>query len=149
MVGEDLDEVMRIEDSSFSSPWSRGMFLSELKDNPFANLLTARLIQPEDLSAQKSLLGYCCFWVVFGEVHIMNLAVHPDWRRKGIATRLVEETILISRKNAVQKIHLEVRRSNDPARNLYEKFGFGLIAIRPNYYSQPREDALLMALDLV
>jgi ribosomal-protein-alanine N-acetyltransferase len=124
------------------------MFLSELKDNPFSTLLTARLIQPGDLSTQKSLLGYCCFWTVFGEVHIMNLAIHPDWRRKGIATRLVEETISISRKNAVQKIHLEVRRSNDPARSLYEKFGFKVIAIRSNYYSQPREDALLMALDL-
>ncbi len=148
MVGEDLDEVMKIEEDAFSSPWSRGMFLSELKDNPFANLLTARLIQPGGSSTQKSLLGYCCFWIVFGEVHIMNLAVHPDWRMKGIATRLVEETISISRQHAVKKLHLEVRRSNDPARRLYEKFGFKVITVRPNYYSQPREDALLMALDL-
>ncbi len=149
MVGEDLDEVMRIEEVSFSSPWSRGMFLSELKDNPFSNLLTAKMIQPVGSSTQKSLLGYCCFWVVFGEVHIMNLAVHPDWRMKGIATRLVEETISISRQHGVKKLHLEVRRSNDPARRLYEKFGFKVITVRPNYYSQPREDALLMALDLV
>lgn len=148
MVGEDLDEVMRIEEGSFSSPWSRGMFLSELKDNPFSNLLVARLSQPVGLSTQKSLLGYCCFWVVFGEVHIMNLAVHPDSRRKGIAMRLVEEAISISRKHAVQKIHLEVRQSNDPARRLYEKFGFKVIAVRSNYYAQPREAALLMALEL-
>jgi ribosomal-protein-alanine N-acetyltransferase len=124
------------------------MFLSELKDNPFSNLLTAKLSQPVGLSTQKSLLGYCCFWVVFGEVHIMNLAVHPDSRRKGIAMRLVEEAISISRKHAVQKIHLEVRQSNDPARRLYEKFGFKVIAVRSNYYAQPREDALLMALEL-
>ncbi len=175
MVGEDLDEVMRIEEGSFSSPWSRGMFLGELKDNPFSNFLTARLIDPNRMGgtclplpvrqagAGRSedkpwvsphgpphiIVGYCCFWVVFGEVHIMNLAVHPDWRRKGIATRFVEETISISRKQAVQKIHLEVRRSNEPARRLYEKFGFEVIAIRPNYYTQPREDALLMAMDLV
>jgi ribosomal-protein-alanine N-acetyltransferase len=95
------------------------------------------------------IVGYCCFWVVFGEIHIMNLAVHPNWRRRKIAVRLVEEMISMGRKNAVQKLHLEVRRSNDPARRLYEKFGFKVIAVRPNYYSQPREDALLMAMDLI
>jgi ribosomal-protein-alanine N-acetyltransferase len=148
MVGEDLDEVMKIEEVSFSSPWSRGMFLTELRDNPFSTLLAAKVIHPRGEVAEAHLVGYCCFWIVFGEVHIMNLAVHPDWRRKGIGTRLVEEAISISRKQAVQKIHLEVRRSNDSARKLYEKFGFQVIAVRPNYYTQPREDALLMALEL-
>jgi ribosomal-protein-alanine N-acetyltransferase len=148
MVGEDLDEVMKIEEMSFSSPWSRGMFLTELKDNPFSTLLTAKVIHSRGETEETNLVGYCCFWIVFGEVHIMNLAVHPDWRRKGIGTRLVEEAISISRRHEVQKIHLEVRRSNDSARKLYEKFGFKVIAVRPNYYTQPREDALLMALEL-
>jgi ribosomal-protein-alanine N-acetyltransferase len=143
MAGEDLDEVMKIEEVSFSSPWSRGMFLSELKDNPFSNLLTAKLIDSHQI------IGYSCFWIVFGEVHIMNLAVHPDWRRKGIATRLVEKAISTSHQHAVKKLHLEVRRSNEPARRLYEKFGFQVVAVRSNYYAQPREDALLMAMDLV
>ena len=163
MVTEDLDEVMKIEEASFSSPWSRGMFLTELKDNPFSKLLVARLTHPAEASQLKSedqpvlggphgpphiIVGYCCFWIVFGEVHIMNLAVHPDYRRKGIATRLVEVVISISRHEVVQKVHLEVRKSNDSARKLYEKFGFLVITARPNYYSQPMEDALLMALEL-
>ncbi len=78
----------------------------------------------------------------------MNLAVHPDWKRKGIGSRLVEETLSISRDNGVNKVHLEVRQSNDQAKRLYEKFGFQVIAVRPNYYTHPREDAVLMALDL-
>ena len=78
----------------------------------------------------------------------MNLAVHPDWKRRGIGSRLVEETLSISRDHGVKKTHLEVRQSNDQARRLYEKFGFQVIAVRPNYYTHPREDAVLMALDL-
>jgi ribosomal-protein-alanine N-acetyltransferase len=184
MVAEDLDEVMKIEEASFSSPWSRGMFLTELKDNPFSTLLVARLGLPSDIAQLKSedqalsvrargvgdtclpagrsedeplvlphgpphrIVGYCCFWIVFGEVHIMNLAVHPDYRRKGIATRLVEVVTSISRHEMVQMVHLEVRKSNEFARKLYEKFGFRVIGVRPNYYTHPREDALLMVLEL-
>ena len=148
MTEKDLDEVMRIEEVSFSAPWSRGMFLTELRDNPFSKLLIARLDPPAGGDEQVRLAGYCCFWVIFNEVHIMNLAVHPDWKRKGIGSRLVEETLSISRDNGVKKVHLEVRQSNDQARRLYEKFGFQVIAARPNYYTHPREDAVLMALDL-
>ena len=148
MTEKDLDEVMRIEEVSFSAPWSRGMFLTELRDNPFSKLLIARLDPPTGRDEQVRLVGYCCFWVIFNEVHIMNLAVHPDWKRKGIGSKLVEETLSISRDHGVKKIHLEVRQSNDQARRLYEKFGFQVIAVRPNYYTHPREDAVLMALDL-
>ena len=148
MTEKDLDEVIRIEEVSFSSPWSRGMFLTELRDNPFSTLLIAKLDFTAGRDEHSELVGYCCFWVIFNEVHIMNLAVHPDWKRKGFGTRLVEETLSVSRDQGVKKIHLEVRQSNDQARRLYEKFGFKVIAVRPNYYNHPREDAVLMAVDL-
>lgn len=148
MAREDLGEVMRIEDAAFSSPWSRGMFLTELRDNPFSNLLVARLPPGPGEDPRSRLVGYCCFWLVFGEVHIMNLAVDPEWRRKGIARALVEEVLAISKKNTVKKVHLEVRRSNEAARALYEHMGFSVVGSRRNYYDRPREDALLMALDL-
>lgn len=148
MTLEDLDQVMQIEEISFSLPWSRGMFLTELRDNPFSTLLIAKVPPPGGGNKQSRLVGYCCFWVIFSEVHIMNLAIHLEWRRKGIASRLVEEILSLSRDQGVKKVHLEVRQSNDFARRLYRKFGFQVIAVRPNYYSKPREDAVLMALDL-
>jgi len=149
MTDHDLAEVMQIEKVSFSTPWSKGMFLTELRDNPFSRLLVAKPDPPAGkVQPAKPVVGYCCFWIIFGEVHIMNLAVRPDWRKRGIASRLVEETLSICRQQGVKKIHLEVRESNDLARRLYEKFGFRVVTIRPNYYSQPRENAILMALEL-
>lgn len=144
----DLDGVLRIEELSFSSPWSRGMFLTELRDNPFSNLLVARLNEGNRQDQDTPVVGYCCFWLIFGEIHIMNLAVHPDHRRQRVACRLVEEILAVGRTQGIKKLHLEVRKSNDPARKLYEKYGFYVVGVRGKYYDHPREDALLMALDL-
>ncbi len=148
MTSEDLAEVMRIEEVSFSTPWSKGMFLTELRDNPFSNLLVARGPARPGEHPRGRVVGYCCFWLLFGEVHIMNLAVDPASRREGIARRLVEDVLRVSRENRVSSVHLEVRKSNDAARLLYEHLGFKAVGIRRNYYDRPREDALLMALKL-
>lgn len=120
------------------------MFLSELAENPFSRFLGARIVA----EGEEKVAGYCCFWTVFDEVHLMNLAVAPRWRRRGVGSRLLEEIISEGRRQGAGRICLEVRRSGAAARALYEKFGFKVTAVRRRYYERPVEDALLMVLDL-
>lgn len=137
---EDLAEVIEIERLSFSSPWTKGMFLSELEDNPFSCSYVAR-------SAQK-VAGYVCFWVIHEEEHLLNLAVHPEYRRLGIGEALLHFAIEEGKKKGMKVILLEVRSSNEIARKLYEKFGFKVIGLRGGYYDRPKDDAVIMALTL-
>lgn len=141
MTVQDLDEVMKIEMASFPKPWTRGMFESELK-NP-VSFSYALKVYPED---KEELGAYTVFWVVHGEAHILNIAVNPKWRGKGLATRLLEVMIETMRRNLVYEVFLEVRRSNTVARNLYAKFGFKEAFERRNYYGD--EDAIVMTLQL-
>src|ERR1700686_3729109 len=82
MREQDLGEVLAIENSSFQTPWTKGMFLSELKANPFAHSVAARF------SGESKIIGYACFWAVMEELHLMNLAVHADHRRQGVGYEL-------------------------------------------------------------
>lgn len=133
----DLPEVMAIERDSFPSPWSESSFLYELRKNKeVASLKVARL---DDI-----LLGYVCYWVLFKEVHIMNLAVHKDFRRQGIGEALIRTALKEARDKGGERATLEVRASNIAAIRLYEKLGFKTTAIRRNYYDAPKEDALVM-----
>jgi len=91
--------------------------------------------------------GYIGFWIVFEELHVLNVAVHPDWRRRGVATRLVRTVFESAIAKGVTRGLLEVRASNLPAQRLYTRFGFQVIARRSGYYTQPMEDALIMACD--
>ena len=141
MQERDLEEVLAIEKSSFQTPWTRGMFLSELKANPYSYPVLARF------PGQPEIIGYACFWILFEELHLMNLAVHPDHRRRGIGEGLVRWVLNMGQEKGSRIALLEVRISNDPAQRLYEKIGFKKIAVRPGYYRDPKEDALLMILD--
>lgn len=141
MTVQDLDEVMKIERASFPKPWTRGMFESELK-NP-VSFSYALKVHHED---KEELGAYTVFWVVHGEAHILNIAVNPKWRGKGLATRLLEVMIETMKRNLVYEVFLEVRRSNTVARNLYAKFGFKEAFERRNYYGD--EDAIVMTLQL-
>jgi len=141
MTREDLDEVMAIEDASYSVPWKRSMFEAELNENPFSRLFVAR--DPE----QNTLRGYVCFWVVFEELHLLNLAVRPEERRKGIGEELARWALDRAKQDGARKASLEVRASNDPARRLYEKLGFKVSAVRRGYYREPREDGLIMIMN--
>lgn len=141
MTVHDLDEVMKIERASFPKPWTRGMFESELR-NP-VSFSYALKVYPED---KEELGAYTVFWVVHGEAHILNIAVNPKWRGKGLATRLLEVMIETMKRNLVYEVFLEVRRSNTVARNLYAKFGFKEVFERRNYYGD--EDAIVMTLQL-
>jgi [ribosomal protein S18]-alanine N-acetyltransferase len=139
----DLGEVMQIERMSFRAPWSLNMFLQDLSF-PIARCLAARV--PGD--AAKQLAGYIICWFVADEVHVTNIAVRKDLRKRGVATRLVEEALSLARNERMQYCTLEVRKSNDAARVLYQRLGFEARGIRPKYYSDNNEDALIMWLDL-
>ena len=140
MTPADLDEVMPIEAASYAVPWKRPMFEAELHGNRFARLSVARD------SEQNALLGYVCFWMVFDELHLMNLSVHPEWRRMGIGEELARWTLSWAKESGARLATLEVRVSNEAAKRLYEKLGFKVAAVRHDYYREPREDAVIMNL---
>ncbi len=142
MTTADLDEVMPIEEVSYTLPWKRPMFESELQGNPFARFFVARDF--ETSASGGTLLGYVCFWMVFDELHLMNLSVHPEWRRMGIGEELARWALTWAKDNGARLATLEVRASNEAAKRLYEKLGYKVVAVRQGYYREPREDALIM-----
>ncbi len=142
---EMLPDLLRIEEACFSAPWSRKMFEAELTGNPFARFLVARLVNHDAMT--KSLVGYLCFWIVFEEMRLMNLAVIETARRRGIATALVSRALEIGTAAGAVRAVLEVRASNHAARALYERMGFRPFSTRAKYYTDPVEDAVLMRLE--
>lgn len=138
----DVRSILAIEKQSFPAPWSRWSFLTEL-----ANPISATLIAGPSPPKAWQTWGYIIYWVVAQvEMHILNLAVHPRQQRQGIGRRLLTEAMGQARALGVQTVWLEVRPSNTPARALYESLGFGEVAVRPKYYADTQEDALIMAL---
>jgi ribosomal-protein-alanine N-acetyltransferase len=121
------------------------MLEAELSGNPFAHFLVARR-QGGDAAAQP-ILGYLCYWIVFEEVRLMNLAVIESMRHRGIAKSLVATALKTGISQAAHRAVLEVRASNQAAQRLYQGFGFSQTAVRPKYYANPEEDAVLMELD--
>lgn len=131
---EDIDEILKIERSSFPDPWSRSMFEREIGTNNFYTL------REKDT---KYLLAYFGWWQVLEELHILNLAVVPEYRRQGLGSFILEYILKEARKRQCKKVLLEVRAGNTPARNLYSKYGLLTIGQRKNYYANG-EDALLL-----
>ena len=127
--------VAALEEMCFSDPWSIKSIKSEL-----TNPLSCWIVAVND----GMLLGYVGSQSVLGWADMMNLAVHPDYRRQGVAEMLVETLIEHLMKNDVTCLTLEVRVSNSPAIALYQKLGFGEVGRRPHYYHNPREDALIL-----
>ena len=144
-TAQDLVRLLRIEEESFSGPWTRKMFEVELEGNPFSYLFAARSIY--DGEASGGIVGYVCFWVVFNEVRVMTLAVEPSVRRQGIASELVQFMLTFGRAQGAVRAILEVRASNLAARGLYEQMGFRQTAVRTKYYANPTEDAILMEMN--
>ena len=134
---DEIDDVLAVERASFTNPWTREMYLSELQNEGVSFLFVAR----DDAG---KLIGFCSFWRVFEELHINNLAVAPEHRRQGVAASLLEHVLAEAPRLGATRALLEVRRSNSDARRLYERFGFSLAGTRRNYYSQPIEDALVL-----
>ncbi|MBW2675077.1 MAG: ribosomal protein S18-alanine N-acetyltransferase [Deltaproteobacteria bacterium] len=138
MEVDDLNDVLVIERASFPTPWSRGIFLGEA-EHPFCHDLVALV--------EGRIAGYICFAIVCDEIHLRNLAVHQDWKRRGVASMLLSRMITISSAEEARYSTLEVRRSNGAALELYKRFGFVVEGVRPFYYSDTNEDALIMWAD--
>jgi ribosomal-protein-alanine N-acetyltransferase len=143
---EALPDILKIEEACFSAPWTRKMLEAELSGNPFANFLVAKQILLGEVGS-VSIIGYLCFWVVFEEVRLMNLAVIESMQHKGIARALVTQALEVGLAQAAMRAVLEVRASNHAAHALYRRLGFRDVTTRPMYYTNPIEDALLMELD--
>ena len=143
---ESLPDILEIEEACFSAPWTRKMLQAELSGNPFAHFLVAKHV-PQGEANSVSIAGYLCFWVVFEEVRLMNLAVIASMRHKGIARALVMQALEVGLAQAATRAVLEVRASNRAAHALYRSLGFLDATTRTTYYTNPIEDALLMELD--
>lgn len=135
-----LDEVVRIE-STFKAPWTREMFLQELRQRDELAYSLVALVGGR-------VVGYALNWFVADEVHIVNLAVHPHWRRRGIARHLLREVFDCARRRGMAIATLEVRFHNQAAIALYRSIGFREVALRKKYYADNGEDALVMLADL-
>jgi ribosomal-protein-alanine N-acetyltransferase len=143
MKKEDIEQVFVIEQASFSMPWSKNLFLSEFRSPGVSTLL----VSLADESSTRTVSGYIVFWVVEGEMHILNLAVAPAHRRQGIARQLVLAALKRAHVKGAQRAFLEVRASNIAAQKLYSSLGFSGSFIRRNYYDTPTEDAVVMTME--
>lgn len=135
MDSSHVEKIADLEKQCFSDPWSVKSIASEL-ENPLSLWVVA--VNGEEL------IGYVGSQSVLGWADMMNLAVDPDYRRKGIAESLINELITHLKQNHVTCLTLEVRVSNAPAISLYNKLGFVAVGRRPNYYHNPKEDALIL-----
>lgn len=139
MHADHLDSLAELERDTFSRPWSYDALAEELQ-NPLAVFLVA-----EDLDAEKA-VGYLGMHHILDEGAIANLAIHPGYRRQGIASALLKEAIAYAERHDLQRLTLEVRTSNQAAIALYRQFGFELDGIRPGFYDSPKEDAAIYSL---
>ena len=136
-VRADIDAVIAIEEASFTSPWTREMYLAELDNTGISFFYLARTPLGE-------IIGFCSFWRVLDELHLNNLAVAPEHRRSGVASALLQKVLGDGARFGAQRATLEVRSSNTSAQQLYERFGFTVAGVRRGYYSSPPEDALVL-----
>lgn len=136
----DLDAVMEIEKAAFRSPWSAQVFLEEMSRD-WAHVDVVR-------DRDRLAVAFGNYWLVADEIHLLNIASHPEHRRRGHASRLLAHVIAFGRARACRVVTLEVRRSNAAAIRLYRRFGFRAVGVRPNYYAEDQEDAVVMLLDL-
>jgi ribosomal-protein-alanine N-acetyltransferase len=136
MRHEDLPAVHDIERASFTAPWPPHAYRSELESNRLAHYLVARV--------GDTVAAYGGMWLMVDEAHITTFAVHPAWRRQRIGERLLLAFLDLATDRGAHEATLEVRLSNLAARKLYEKYGFRPVGLRPRYYSDDHEDALIM-----
>jgi [ribosomal protein S18]-alanine N-acetyltransferase len=136
----DIDAILSIENQSFQSPWTRQHFQGEFNQPHSFTLLARRVdITPSEIA------GYIVYWFLIDELHILNLAVSPQYRRLGLARSLLLETIQRAQAIHIKTAWLEVRPSNEAAISLYHSFEFELVITRKRYYSDTGEDALILS----
>ncbi|MCC0628301.1 MULTISPECIES: ribosomal protein S18-alanine N-acetyltransferase [unclassified Clostridioides] len=135
MTVKDIDEVFEVEKNCFEDYWSKESFRKELS-NEVARYIVAKL--------DGKIVGYVGIWLILDEGHINNVAVHSDYRGKKIGDKLIKSIVDLCKDNNISSITLEVRVSNKIAQNLYRKYGFRMDGIRKEYYSDNKEDAIIM-----
>ena len=137
MQREDIDQIYHLEKLIFPSPWSHSSFQAELLHDYSRCLIVCN---------DNTIIAYAVFWIIEDEIHIANLAVSESYRGCGIASWVMDIIFILAHNNNINKMHLEVRKSNTKAIHLYQKFGFKIVGIRKNYYESEKEDAILMSL---
>jgi [ribosomal protein S18]-alanine N-acetyltransferase len=133
---DDIDDVQRVERASFAVPWPAYALRQEIETNRLARYLVLR--------AGGRVVGYAGIWLMVDEAHITTFAILPEWRRRGLGGRLMVEVMRLASELGARVGTLEVRLSNVPAQRLYQRFGFRPVGLRPRYYSDNAEDALIM-----
>jgi [ribosomal protein S18]-alanine N-acetyltransferase len=133
---DDLPTVQAIEELSFTTPWPPHAYRSEIETNRLAQYIVARV--------GGRVVAYAGMWMMVDEAHITTFAVDPGWRRQRIGERMLMTLLDLARGRRAREATLEVRLSNLAARRLYEKYGFRPVGLRPRYYSDDNEDALIM-----
>jgi ribosomal-protein-alanine N-acetyltransferase len=133
---EHIDDIMIVENLCFKIPWPRGALVEEITRNQLAIYHSAKV--------DTRIVGYAGMWNVRGEGHITNIAVHPEYRKCGIGSKLLESLIDTAKKIKIKSMTLEVRKSNLAAQRLYKKYGFQTYGLRKSYYIDDGEDALIM-----
>jgi ribosomal-protein-alanine N-acetyltransferase len=141
MKPEDLEQVVAIDRISFSLPWPPSAYRYELYENPLSSLWVAEVISTE---GQSQVVGILVVWVVVDEAHIATLAVHPEYRGRGVAQSLLVEALKEAIDKGLKTATLEVRANNTIAQRLYHRFRFEVVGRRPRYYLDNHEDALIM-----
>jgi ribosomal-protein-alanine N-acetyltransferase len=139
MTVDDLLVVQVIERESFSTPWPAHAYRQEIEQNRLAHYIVAR--------HRDEIVGFAGIWLLVDEAHITTFATQSRWRRQGIGERLLVALLDLALARGAKEATLEVRPSNIPAKRLYEKYGFKVIGVRPRYYSDNNEDALIMTTD--
>ena len=134
---DDLDGVLAVEAETFTNPWTKEMYVWELQNRAVCHIFVVR-------TPTLPVAGFCAFWLVLEEIHINNVAVLPALRGQGIGTQLMRRVFDEARRLGATRATLEVRASNEGARRLYERLGFYVAGVRPSYYTNPVEDALIL-----
>lgn len=136
---EDIDEIVAIENVSYPSPWPKRIFEREIEaQNSYKRIIRF----------SGSVVGYIVTWTIHDEVHILNIAVHQDFRKIGLGEILLRDCLSSSSERGLKLVVLEVRTSNYGAIKLYEKVGFKTLRVRKKYYSDTGEDAYVMLYEL-
>ena len=139
MTLDDIEQVITIDRVSFSLPWPERSFRFDLTDNPASRCWVAEI--------DGKVVGMIVAWLIVDEVHVATIATHPDFRRRGVAKKLLAHTLYSLKEEGAQSSFLEVRASNVAAQEMYRKFGYEESGVRPRYYKDNDEDALLMTLE--
>lgn len=140
---EDIEALVALERLCFSHPWTPRNFTDAMADPPRSRVVVLRMPHASGPS-ERGIAAYCVYQIAAGELHVHNLAVDPGARRAGLGRLLMLRVLELAGRAGACVALLEVRRSNEVARALYESLGFHVLATRRNYYSHPAEDALVM-----